>query len=753
MTPLEQQLSADNEELTQRLREMEETFRAIHSGDVDALVVNTDVFVLESASASGHRLRQDVLSQMQDAVLAFDLQGHLIFVNAAAERTYRFFSNEMLGRPVSSLYTELPDPGAAEPEALEDDSASRSRVNAIHRLPGGESLAVEVSVSPLVDAAGLPFGSLAVVRDVTQRRRATARREALTQLSETLRDLDVVAEVAFKTSEILARTLGASRVGFGTVDLQAETLRVEQDWTAPGIESLTGTLRLRDYGSFIDALKLGLVVNIPDVYRDPRTADHTDAMDARAVRSLVNVPVFEHGRLVAFLFVNDTVVRRWTDDDVQFIQEVAERTRTATERVRNAAALRDSEARLRDANEGLEAAVQARTAELLTAQEALRQAQKMEAVGQLTGGIAHDFNNLLGGMSASLQVLQSRLQQGKLDSAGRYITMSQEAIKRAAALTQRLLAFARRQTLDPKPVDVNRLVTNLEELIRRSTGPGVTLEVVGAGGLWTTKIDPSQLENSLLNLCINARDAMAPHGGRLTVETSNKWLDDRTAAERDMAPGQYVVLSVTDTGAGMTPEVIERIFDPFFTTKPIGQGTGLGLSMVYGFVRQSGGQVRVYSEVGKGTTMSLYLPRHVGEADAAELDPGATFLETGDGERVLVIEDETTIRELIAEVLQEAGYDVVTAEDGPSGLRILQAPGRIDMLVTDVGLPGGLNGRQVADAARVFRTDLKVLFITGYAENAAVGNGLLAHGMQVLTKPFDIFTLANKVREMSSSTG
>ncbi len=389
--------------------------------------------------------------------------------------------------------------------------------------------------------------------------------------------------------------------------------------------------------------------------------------------------------------------------------------------------------------------------ELASAQDALRQSQKMEAVGQLTGGIAHDFNNLLGSVSGSLQLMRSRIAKGKLEGIERYIGMSEDSVRRASTLTQRLLAFSRRQTLDPKPVDVNRLVGGMEELIRRTVGPAIELEVIGAGGLWPTRVDAPQLENSLLNLCINARDAM-PDGGKLTIETANKWLDERAAKERNLAPGQYISLCVTDSGIGMSADLISRIFDPFFTTKPLGQGTGLGLSMVYGFVRQSGGQVRVYSEPGQGTTMCLYLPRHLGEAELEEAMPAADLLESGDGETVLVIEDEWTIREVITEVLEECGYKVLTADNGPAGLRILQGDARIDLLVTDVGLPGGMNGRQIADAARVVRPALKVLFITGYADNAAVGNGHLERGMEVLTKPFEIVALAKKVQEMIDST-
>lgn len=411
-------------------------------------------------------------------------------------------------------------------------------------------------------------------------------------------------------------------------------------------------------------------------------------------------------------------------------------------------ALRATEAELRELNATLEARVEDRTHELQAAHESLRQSQKMEAVGQLTGGIAHDFNNLLAGISGSLELLSKRLSEGRLNGMERYIDAAQSAAQRAASLTQRLLAFSRRQTLDPRPTDVNRLINGMDDLIRRSVGPDVEVEVVGAGGLWTTKVDPSQLENALLNLCINARDAMAPDGGRLTIETSNKWLDDRASRERDLPPGQYVSLCVTDTGAGMTPEIQAQVFDPFFTTKPMGQGTGLGLSMIHGFVRQSGGQVRIYSEVGKGTTMCLYLPRHMGESGGEEEIPDQAVAEGGHGETVLVIDDEETVRMLVAEILGEAGYRVIEAPDGPSGLDILRSDRRIDLLISDVGLPGGMNGRQVADAARETRPGLKVLFITGYAENAAVGNGLLARGMEVMTKPFVMAELAAKVHDM-----
>ncbi len=425
-------------------------------------------------------------------------------------------------------------------------------------------------------------------------------------------------------------------------------------------------------------------------------------------------------------------------------------------------ARRAAEDALRHANESLETRVAERAAALTRAmdalqaearerervEEALRQSQKMEAVGQLTGGIAHDFNNLLAGISGSLELLQARLAQGRLGDGERYLLSAQGAAKRAAALTQRLLAFSRRQTLDPKPTDVNRLVADMEELIRRTVGPAVAVEVVGTAGLWTTLVDPNQLENALLNLCVNARDAM-PGGGRITVETGNKWLDERAARERGLPPGQYVSLCVSDTGTGIAPDVIARAFDPFFTTKPVGMGTGLGLSMVYGFARQSGGQARITSEPGQGTLVCLYLPRHLGDAEHAE--PPAELAaapRAEQGETVLVVDDEPTVRMLVTEVLEDLGYTAIEAADGASGLKALEASARLDLLVTDVGLPGGLNGRQLADAARERRPGLKVLFITGYAENAVIGNGHLDPGMHVLTKPFALETLASRIKAL-----
>jgi PAS domain S-box-containing protein len=381
-------------------------------------------------------------------------------------------------------------------------------------------------------------------------------------------------------------------------------------------------------------------------------------------------------------------------------------------------------------------------------EEQLRQAQKMEAVGQLTGGIAHDFNNLLTGIVGSLDLMQTRISQGRTENLERYTKAAMTSANRAAALTHRLLAFARRQPLDPRPVEVDRLIASMEDLLRRTLSEAIRLDLAAPDDLWLSRCDPHQLESAILNLVINARDAM-PDGGRLAVGTTNMHLDADTAiAQGGVEAGQYVVISVSDTGTGMSPAVVAQAFDPFFTTKPIGQGTGLGLSMVYGFAKQSEGHVRIDSKVGQGTTVRIYLPRYLGEVEAEEPSSGLVDRNRPEtGETVLVVEDEPVVRALILEVLQDLGYRTTEAADGPAGLHCLDSKERIDLLVTDVGLPG-LNGRQLADYARLKRPDLKVLFITGYAENAAMSSGFLLPGMEMITKPFAVGALAEKIRAM-----
>lgn len=416
-------------------------------------------------------------------------------------------------------------------------------------------------------------------------------------------------------------------------------------------------------------------------------------------------------------------------------------------------ARRRAELALAELNATLERQVEERTAELMAAEETLRHSQKMEAVGQLTGGLAHDFNNILAGISGSLEVMAARIAQGRVAELDRYITAASGATRRAASLTQRLLAFSRRQTLEPKPVAANKLVEGMQELIERSVGPAIAVETAGAAGLWTCFVDADQLENALLNLCINARDAM-PDGGKITIETSNRWMDENSAQQRGLTPGQYVSICVSDTGTGMTPEVAARAFDPFYTTKPMGHGTGLGLSMVYGFAGQSGGAARIYSEPGQGSMVCIYLPRY-GAADAAEQ---AREIEKGEaprssaGEAILLVDDEPLIRMLASEQLEALGYHVVEAEDGASALRLFESQGPFDLLITDVGLPGGMNGRQLAESIRALAPDLEVLFVTGYAENAVLNHGHLDSGMHVMTKPFQLDHFARRVKALIART-
>jgi PAS domain S-box-containing protein len=373
-------------------------------------------------------------------------------------------------------------------------------------------------------------------------------------------------------------------------------------------------------------------------------------------------------------------------------------------------------------------------------EEQLRQSQKMEAVGQLTGGLAHDFNNLLSSISGSLELLKTRIAQGRLEDIDRYVVAAQGAAQRAAALTHRLLAFARRQTLDAKSTNVNRLVAGLDDLVRRTVGPAIHVAIIPASDLWNALVDQNQLENALLNLCINARDAM-PNGGNLVIETSNHTFDERTAAEHDLSPGQYLSLSVSDTGTGMSPEVVARAFEPFFTTKPIGEGTGLGLSMLYGFARQSGGRVHIRSAIGQGTKVSIFLPRHLGSTDESDCSVDSDKpLRIGQGETVLVVEDEPTVRMLVKDVLNDMGYEAIEVNDGVEGLKVLQSNQRVDLLVTDIGLPGGIDGRQLGEAARAFRPDLRILFITGYGDIPGGGGGV-----QTLMKPFAMQELAARV--------
>uniref|UniRef100_UPI003C7C3088 ATP-binding protein n=1 Tax=Pseudomonas veronii TaxID=76761 RepID=UPI003C7C3088 len=448
-----------------------------------------------------------------------------------------------------------------------------------------------------------------------------------------------------------------------------------------------------------------------------------------------------------------------TNEPRQFTQELQQRSEASLK------AQQSTEQRLRHLNENLEERVAQRTLALAEAnqrlqnemvereraEDALRHAQKMEAVGQLTGGIAHDFNNMLTGIIGSLDLMQRYIAAGRSDDIGRFADAAVASAHRAAALTHRLLAFSRRQSLDRRPLDPNQLVASLEDLFQRTKGAHITLKVQLGHDIWPVNSDASQLENALLNLVINARDAM-PDGGELLIETANSYLDgtDITTPEPVKA-GDYVMLGVRDNGTGMAPKILAKAFDPFFTTKPIGQGTGLGLSMIYGFAQQSGGHVTLHSEPGQGTCVRLYLPRLHGTSLASSLP--ASLSEAAPvalaGEAVVVVEDDPAVRMLVVNVLDELGYTAHQAADARTALPLLESDLRVDLLVTDVGLPG-MNGRQLAEIARQHRPGLRILFMTGYAEKAAERQGFLEDGMDMVAKPFSIDVLATKIRSMIS---
>jgi signal transduction histidine kinase/CheY-like chemotaxis protein len=499
------------------------------------------------------------------------------------------------------------------------------------------------------------------------------------------------------------------------------------------------------------------VVRSPDILADPRYGHNTPRQGMPEghlpVRSYLAVPVISRsGDVLGGLFFGHKETDKFREDHEAALVGIAGHAATAIDNARLFAAAekelaerRRAEAELQVLNLELEERVAAEIVERSKAEDQLRQAQKMEAVGQLTGGIAHDFNNMLAVIIGGLNLARRKLAKGELDIT-RFIDGALDGANRAATLTQRLLAFSRQQPLAPEVLNINRMVSGMSDLLDRALGETVGVETVLAAGLWNVKADPAQLESAVLNLAVNARDAM-PQGGKLTIETMNSSVDDAYARQYSIEPGQFVLIAVTDTGTGMSGETVGKAFDPFYTTKSVGKGTGLGLSQVYGFVRQSGGHVKIYSELNVGTTVKIYLPRHYGDLPA---DVTSTPLHADTGhqrELIMVVEDDERVRAVSADTIRELGYSVVEAGSGMEAIRLIESGTRPNLVFTDVVMPE-MTGAELAKVVRKLLPDAKILFTTGYTRNAIVHNGVLDFGTHLLSKPYTINDLAEKVRAL-----
>ena len=627
-----------------------------------------------------------VVDSAPDTILTLDAEGTIQLVNPAASRQFGYSPDELIGHPLSSFLRD-PDGWSAAFKAVRDGDALSRPIELTARRKNGSPSHLEASASRWT-SEGRTFVT-AILRDVNERRMAV---DALRLLNQTLEK-----RVAQSTAD-RNRMWTLSTDVMMVAGLDGTLNSVNPAWT-----HLLGWQESELIGA-----------NVMDfVVLEERAAlqARLDALSRGTAPRLIELT----------MRTGNGGSRRieWSAVAADNLLQAVGRDVTAE---------REAEEALRQA------------------EEALRHSQKMDAIGQLTGGIAHDFNNMLTAIIGSMEVLKRRIRDGRYDDVQSFMDSGIGAANRAAALTHRLLAFARRQPLDPKAVDVNQLIYGMEDLLERTLGEKIKLVVRLEPGLGPAFTDAHQLENAILNLAINARDAM-PEGGTLTIATENAVIKSREQfGQETIDPGEYTVVCVGDTGVGMSPDTLSKVFEPFFTTKPLGQGTGLGLSMIYGFAKQSRGHIRVESAENVGTTFRLYLPRYRGAVEAKAIAP-ARAAATGAGETVLVIEDDSAVRLIISNVLQDLGYACLEASDGQAALPILMSNTPLDLLITDVGLPG-MNGRQIAEIARQHRPDLKILFVTGYAEHATGHAPFLARGMEMVTKPFALDALALKIRDM-----
>jgi PAS domain S-box-containing protein len=717
--------------------------------------------------------RQIVNSATDTAIIGTNPAGLVISWSSGAERIFGWTEPEMLGQPLDRLFIAADRERGLLAREISDAAASgRGGGEEGWRVrKDGSQIWAAGEVTPIRDDAGNVAGFVKIVRDRTRQRESE---DAIVQERKALAILNRAGSALAQESDLqrLVQIVTDAGVELTGAEFGAFFYNVANDggesymlYTLSGApaDAFAKFPMPRNTKVFAPTFSGEGIVRSDDITKDPRYGHNAPGKGMPEghlpVRSYLAVPVLTRGgEVLGGLFFGHADVGVFTERSERGLTGLAAEAAVAIENVRltqaaqrEIAERRKAQDALHELNRTLEQQVIERTAALAKKDEALRQAQKMEAVGQLTGGIAHDFNNLLQIVIGNLEALQRHL---PADSArlNRAAQSAMTGARRAAALTQRLLAFSRRQPLDPKPLDINTLVNGMSELLQRTLGETIQIETVRGAGVWRIEVDPNELEAAIVNLAINARDAM-PQGGLLTIETANALIDESYASTNaEVVPGQYVLLSISDTGCGMDSQTLTQAFEPFFTTKPVGKGTGLGLSQVYGFVKQSGGHVKIYSEADEGTSVKLYLPRWMGEGDIAGSAPDQSIVPEGDAaETVLVVEDDDEVRNYSVDSLQELGYRVLEAGDGPTALRLLERQATVDLLFTDVVLPGGMTGAQLAAQARANRPSLRVLFTTGYARNAIIHHGRLDRGVQLLTKPFNFHDLAAKVRDVLDS--
>jgi PAS domain S-box-containing protein len=647
---------------------------------------------------------------------------------------------------------DLPRVQAEIEAALTSDELFRSDYRLLR--PDGSIRWVSAQGRCMRDGEGRAVRFPGVSFDITDRVLADAALKAAKEERDFVIDLTARQRAATDpfaiirlSMEALGKRVGADRAGFYRL-LDANRMQHTGGWSDGVLKTLIGEQPTGAYGAFAEnERRVGRTLVFSDSRYD--YDGRIRSYNEDGVLGGICVPLSDEGRWSGGIYLHQASVRAWAPSEISLVKEIAGLTAQAVERaeanVRLTQRLDQQESALSNAN--ILVAVQSK--ERLEAETTIRQLQKMEAVGQLTGGIAHDFNNMLAIVIGGLNFAQRKLARGDVE-IGRHLDNAMEGATRAAALTQRLLAFSRQQPLAPEAIDTSRLLSDLTELLARTLGEQVALETALGVGVWKINADPNQLENVIINLAVNARDAM-PGGGKLTIETSNASIDEEYARDADIKAGQYVLIAVSDTGTGMTADVLAKAFDPFFTTKGVGKGTGLGLSQVFGFVRQSNGYVKVYSEVGHGTTIKVYLPRFWGEAAKPVIKRATTAVHVGKPtEIILVVEDENRMRNFTVEALREFGYSVLHAANGAEGLAILESEQDVTLLFTDIVMPD-MTGRKLADRALQLRPSLKVLYTTGYTRNAIVHNGVLDPGTNFIAKPFRLDQLSEKVREVLDS--